>query len=423
LQVASFTLTCAFSAFWFSKWAAVFRQNYGLAGEDRIWPGLGWFSGLVCIGSAAGAAAWTARMQRDSFFYQRFTEPRQVYYQNASIRRWNAAFNVAYGIEFLCLVIPKLMMLGRLTDNTTGSAQAHGDRVRRWWHQGRTLPAIFKVMSASVLVCSVAGMLALDTSAAFALQASTTADDAAAACNASGHDTDVSISLKHADADLVSHAATAASVQRVCEALTLLLLTLSYIILVVCNVAVYRRAEHAASCALLSLSETHDAAVDVPAVFAAADYAGSIDARVSLRRRAAVAVLDDTRHAAANQRRRLIAACVIVLLSFPARAAFDLLLAYATFSDPLNPSCGACAPCQSQRFLINTWINYSPEFQPVIVALSSALPLACSLWLMMSAWERRGVDVNKTEEEQQAIAARARLGVDLPRPLREVLGT
>jgi len=34
-----------------------------------------------------------------------------------------------------------------------------------------------------------------------------------------------------------------------------------------------------------------------------------------------------------------------------------------------------------------------------------------------------GFDVNKTEEQRQAIAVRARMGVDLPRPLREVLGT
>ena len=408
----------------------MFRKNYGLAGEDRIWPGLGWFSGLVCVGSAAGAVAWSARMQRDSFFYQHFAEPRHVYSQNASVRRWNALFNIMYGIEFLCLVIPKLMMLGRLMENTAGRSQIMAldmNIVSRWWREGLPLPVMFKVMSALVVVCSMAGMVALDKSAAFALQASDVAAQAAFACNASGYDTDASIVLRNAAADLVSHAATAASVQRVCEAIALVVLSVSYFILVVWNVAVYRRAEHASASALLSFADRGDGAVEVPAAFASADYTGNVNFSVSLQRCSAAVVLEDTHHAAIVQRQRLVAACAVVLVSFPARAAFDLLLAYATFSDPRDPACGPCDTCQSQRFLVNTWINYTPEFQPIVAALSSALPLALSLWLMMSEWERkhmrRGVDMNKTEEQQQAISARARLGIDLRRPLKEVLGT
>jgi hypothetical protein len=74
---------------------------------------------------------------------------------------------------------------------------------------------------------------------------------------------------------------------------------------------------------------------------------------------------------------------------------------------------------------VSFWIAYTPEFQPVVVALSSPLSLMWSLWLMMSEWERKhlrsGFDVNKTEEQRQAIAARARLGIDLPRPVMSVL--
>ncbi len=121
------------------------------------------------------------------------------------------------------------------------------------------------------------------------------------------------------------------------------------------------------------------------------------------------------------QRRRLVAACAIVLASFPARAAYDFLQAYSNFNVPVNPACGQCDPCQSEQLLIQAWLAYTPEFQPIVVALSSPLPMICSLWLMMSAWERRhmrvGFDVNKTEEQRLSIAARARLGVDLPRPV------
>ena len=136
-------------------------------------------------------------------------------------------------------------------------------------------------------------------------------------------------------------------------------------------------------------------------------------------------VVEDTQKAAVEQRRRLIAACAIVLVSFPARAAFDLLDAYSNFSDPYNPACGGCDDCQSEQYIIQEWLNYTPEFQPIAVALSSPLPMMWSLWLMMSAWERRhmcrGVDMNKTEEQRQAIAERARMGIDLPRPVISVL--
>jgi hypothetical protein len=96
----------------------------------------------------------------------------------------------------------------------------------------------------------------------------------------------------------------------------------------------------------------------------------------------AARIVEDTMQAAAAQRRRLTAACLIVLITFPARAAFDLLQAYAFFNDPLNSACRQCDPCQSTPFLINIWLNYTPEFQPIVVAVSSPLPLTLSIWLL-----------------------------------------
>jgi hypothetical protein len=39
------------------KIVSVSMKNLGLVGEERIWPGLGWFSGLMCAGSVLGAVA------------------------------------------------------------------------------------------------------------------------------------------------------------------------------------------------------------------------------------------------------------------------------------------------------------------------------------------------------------------------------
>ena len=99
-------------------------------------------------------------------------------------------------------------------------------------------------------------------------------------------------------------------------------------------------------------------------------------------------IVADTMQFAADQRQRLTVACVIVLITFPARAAFDLLHAYAIFNDPFNPACGECDPCQSTPILINTWLHYTPEFRSIVVAVSSPLPLTLSLWLLTKAQAR-----------------------------------
>ncbi len=430
----SFSACALFCGFWFRRWAKVYVSNFGLAGEARIWPGLGWFSGLMCVGSVAGAAAWGACLMGNSLDFEPAVSPQQSYLRHSLYHRYYAAFYILYGLEFLCFIVPKLMMLGRLTENSMGSSQAADmDRVRRWWYgigpdglRRRALPMLFGTMAAAVVMCSVTGMVALDVTSAYNIQAADVYDQASASCNTTGNATATSLTLLNGAYAILTNANSAASLQSVCEAVALMITALSYLLLVLRNVAIYRHAERRAKSALLSLADrTERESVSVPAVFADSDYTGAADATVQLSRGSALEVVEDTQKAAVEQRRRLVAACAIVLVSFPARAAFDLLDAYSNFSDPYNPACGGCDACQSEQYIIQEWLNYTPEFQPIAVALSSPLPMMWSLWLMMSAWERRhmrrGVDMNKTEEQRQAIAARARMGIDLPRPVISVL--
>jgi hypothetical protein len=391
----------------------------------------------MCVGSVAGAVSWGANMQINTLNFDHLkvaSSNPEFYSTYASIQRWQAAFYIMYGMEFLSFIIPKLMMLGRLTENTTGSSKAKSvdmDRVRRQWRGGsdglrrRALPMLFRAMAAAVVVCSVVGMVANCRASAYYVQSAWLLDEAATSCAIT-----VNCSLYLQSYSIRDKAHTAYSVQSMCEAVALMITALSYLLLVVRSVALYRRAERVVATALLSLSDKSFERSTLPAVFAEADYTGSADSTVQLETSSAVEVLEGTQKAAADKRWRLIAACAIVLLSFPARAAFDLLQAYSNINARLherNPLCGPCDACQSEQYLINTWIVNTPEFQPIVVAVSSPLPMMWSLWLMMSAWERRhmrrGIDMNKTGEQQQVIAARARLGIDFPRPLREVLGT
>jgi hypothetical protein len=94
-----------------------------------------------------------------------------------------------------------------------------------------------------------------------------------------------------------------------------------------------------------------------------------------------------------------------VLITFPAHAAFDFLFAYSNYNVEYNA--GACAPCdsyQSNQFLVDLWLTYTPEFQPIVVALSSPLPLTVSLWIIAAA-HARALDISLNVK-----AMRARVG-------------
>jgi hypothetical protein len=110
-----------------------------------MWGLLGLFSGMLCVGSVAGALAWIAALQSNSTGYERHApgiSRQQSYALHASNFRWYAGFLVFYSVEFLCLVVCKLMLLGRLVGNARHSSQAEVtgmSGVRRRWLNGRTL--------------------------------------------------------------------------------------------------------------------------------------------------------------------------------------------------------------------------------------------------------------------------------------------
>jgi len=137
VQVASFALTALFSGVWFALWARrriLLRRGGDVAGNDRVWRHLGWFSGLICAGSVVGTAAWVVSIQQNNFYFQSMFQSqgytsRQHYVLDASSFRFNAIFLALYPVEFLCLIVPKLMLLGRLADNAIRS-QVHAPDVK-----------------------------------------------------------------------------------------------------------------------------------------------------------------------------------------------------------------------------------------------------------------------------------------------------
>ncbi len=330
------------------------------------------FSGMVCVGSVVGAVAWALFVQRHAFLYEADISVGAVHYTlYASSYRFLAVFEILNGVEFFCLIMCKLMLLGRLATSATQSSQADVtdmSGVRRRWLSARALPNVYRVMAGAVVVGSVVGMVASGVAGAYNAQTAGLYDQAAVACDAAGNHTNSSLTLINYDINAIrTKAGTAVSVQSSSEALTLLLVSIVFFVIVSWSVALFRLMERVAARALLS-----------------------VNARGSMRASEAnsARIVADTMQFAVDQRQRLTVACVIVLITFPARAAFDLLHAYSLFNDPQNPACGPCDPCQSTPILISIWLDYTPEFRSIAVAVSSPLPLTLSLLLLTKAHTR-----------------------------------
>ena len=90
-------------------------------------------------------------------------------------------------------------------------------------------------------------------------------------------------------------------------------------------------------------------------------------------------------------------------------------------------NCGICdMSCQSVKWLIVLWYNFTPELYPLVVSLCTTLPLIFSLWLMTTPEDRallmhpsrfraEGINLNpfETPREAQLRAERIRMGINL----------
>ena len=131
LQIVSFGVAALYSGMWCFRWARA-------GGLEGAWGQLGLFSGMVCVGSVVGAVAWAAFVQRHAFLYEAHVRvgviPQQGYMLYASSFRFPAVFIVLNGVEFLCLIMCKIMLLGRL------AAQSSQAEVAEWMGAAECVP-------------------------------------------------------------------------------------------------------------------------------------------------------------------------------------------------------------------------------------------------------------------------------------------
>jgi hypothetical protein len=316
--------------------------------RGRVWRLYGWFTALMACGSCVGAVTWAANMMLQVNGFKGFKGSGEIltnaqkYLLFANGLSWRAAFTVTYAIEFMCLSAAKLMVLDRMAV----FAAPQGSRLQKLWALAG------RVVMAAVVLGNAAGLAANAAAAVHyhkAAQAISTAsayhgDDAYN--NTEGH------KFYNLGLQELQRGGSIASVQLFSEVAVLLLIVVAFAVV-----------------GVLSARRVSARLVGVDAASPEAATGRAI-------------------------RRRIIGTTAFVFLTFVLRAAFstmyavanqwrDIVLRKSTFClDGTAYLCGS--NCRNEYTLMLNWMGYTPEFQVLIVLVSSPLALLVALWGMTS---------------------------------------
>jgi hypothetical protein len=315
----------------FYRWRRMEEEDRG-----RVWRLYGWFTALMACGSCVGAVAWTADMMvRVNLFKGNASEedPAQVASLFVLVYSWQAAFLVTYAIEFLCLSAAKLMVLDRMAV----FAAPQGARLQKLWASaGRVVMAVVVLGNAAGLAANAAAAVHYHKAA----EAQSTASAYYAANNSNSGDDFQAISQQE-----VQLGGSIAAVQSFCEVAVLLLIVVAFAVV-----------------GVLSARRVSARLLGVDAASAAAATGRAL-------------------------RRRMLGTTAFVFVTFVLRAAFSTMYAVAfqfraTVDDKFCP--GSCDECANVYVHITGWMTYTPEFQLLIVLVSSPVALLVALWSMTS---------------------------------------
>ncbi len=299
--------------------------------RGRVWRLYGWFSALMACGSCVGAVAWAARMMQLTNGFEANTIPDKA--QQASLAAplysWHSAFLVMYAIEFMCLSAALLMVLDRMSV----FAAPEGTRTRKRW------AAAGRIVMAVVVLCNAVG-LAANAAAAVRYQKAAEAVSTASVFYVSNKtkDGDDFFSLSQEE---TQRGGSIVSVQLFCEVAVLLLIVVAFVVVGVLSA---RRV----SASLLGVDATSAAAATGRAL-----------------------------------RWRMAGTTAFVFVTFVLRATFSTMSAVANQLRDVNRVCpDVCGSCRNMYAHLLNWMIYTPEFQLVVILVSSPLALLVALWGM-----------------------------------------
>ena len=298
-----------------------------------MWQLYGWFSGLTTCGSCFGAVAWAARMMQlvNAF---KAADSATTDADSASLstlsESWASAFLVTYAVEFLCMCAAKLMVLDRMM---VFAAPPGAGMPKLWAAAGR-------VVMAAVVLGNAVG-LAANAAAAVHYHKAAQANSAASAYYAANNTEDGKnfFSLGHEE---VQRGGSIASVQSFSEVAVLLLIVVAFAVV-----------------GVLSARRVSARLLGVDAASAAAATGRAL-------------------------RRRMLGTTAFVFVTFVLRAAFSTMFAVAYQLRVGNKPCDICDECRDVFTHMSVWMTYTPEFQVLIVLVSSPVALLVALWGMTS---------------------------------------
>ncbi len=314
-----------------------------------MWRLYGWFSALMLCGSCFGAATWVARMMQFSYYLKglRSLDTSQQYSMFALSYSYRPVFSVTYAIEFLCLSVAKLLVLDRILDFSA----PHMDSTRKramatWW-----------CVVVGVVIGNTVGLIANTVAAVYFQKAADDVGAASAFYNATNNSIGNSYYLSHRQE--LQRAFKISSVQSVSEVAVLLLIVVAF-------------AAAGIFCAFRISSILRDAETNN---FVDVDVSGISRLRQQL--------------VATGKRLRLevLSVTAIVFLAFVLRSAFSIMygVAYELQNSGNVKNCNVgLSFCDEQCYNVYThilqWMALTPEFQLMIVLLSSPLTLLVALW-------------------------------------------
>ena len=299
--------------------------------RQRVWWLYGRFCGLMCCGSCIGAAAWGAWMQNLVLLYtvnspQSTLTLAQYLSLSAQISLSLVAFSILYALEFFCLSVAKLMVLDRMKEFAVSEADG---TARRWVVGGR-------MVMAAVVVGNTVGLCG-NVAAAVYFQEIADLTNAAAVAYAA-NTTNAYNNLKIQIDQKSQLAESTQSIQQFCEVAVLLLIIVAFAVFGI-------------ACARLLGAALRDMN----------DAAGAAGRKV---------------------RRQILGTCAFVFVTFLLRAVSSTMNALSdALQIDVNTCINFCDPaCNNVWFVIQIWLQNTPEFQMIIMLISSPLALIVALW-------------------------------------------
>jgi hypothetical protein len=356
-------------------------RRMGEEDRRRLWRLYGWFSGLMACGSCFGAVAWSANMMWFAKFYQgrETADLAQQMSLLALAYSWFPAFLVTYAVEFLCMSAANLMVLDRMS--VFVALQDEG--LPKWWAlAGRVLMAAVGLGNAVGLAANAAAAVfyhraAQAYSAASAFYASNSTDGAL-----------YSVSRSNQQRQL---AGSILAVQSFSEVAVLLLIIVAFAVIGALSV-------RQLSASLAQFDET-----------AQLHSAGS-----ALRRR-----MSNAAAVARALRPQILGTTGFIFVTFFLRSVLSTIVAVANQLRKVDSTCpGKASRCDASCYNVYThitqWMNYTPEFQLMIILISSPVAQLVALWgttskstlqLMKSSArgsESTAVTITRRQEEEES---------------------